>query len=87
MVTYGERGQENGGTPSDPRGELASKEVPKMESLTKDIFYKVRRAAASWGKRRKRNGPGRGKDRESLMSRNGKQMTITSAEVQGYACL
>ena len=54
-----------------------------MESLTKDIFYKVRGAATRWGKRRKRNGPGRGKDRESLISRNGRQMSITSAEVQG----
>jgi hypothetical protein len=26
---------------------LASKEVPKMESLTKDIFYKARRVAKS----------------------------------------
>jgi len=35
-----------------------------MESLTKDMCYQVRRAATSWGKRRKRNGLGRGKDRE-----------------------
>ena len=34
-------------------------------------------------KRRKYNGLGRGKGRESLISRNGKQTTITSAEVQG----
>lgn len=58
-----------------------------MESLTKDIFYKVLRAATSWGKRRKRNGLGRGKDRECMISRNGRQMTITSAEVQGLAGL
>lgn len=54
-----------------------------MESLTKDMFYAVRGAATSWGNGRKRNGPGRGEDRESLISQNGRQMTITSAEVQG----
>jgi len=58
-----------------------------MESLTKDIFYRVRTAATSWGKRRKRNGLGRGKDRESMVSQNGRQMTITSAEVQGSASM
>ena len=57
-----------------------------MESLTKDIFYTVRRTTTSWWKRRKRNGLGRGKDRECMVSRNGRQnMTITSAEVQGLA--
>lgn len=49
----------NGNYPDDPWRELASKEVPKMESLTKDIFYRVGRAAMSWGKRRKRKGLGK----------------------------